>query len=321
MINNQPFFSIIVPVYKVENFIERCIKSITEQSFNNFELLLIDDGSPDKSGELCDLYAQQDRRITVTHTKNGGVSRARNIGIEQAKGQYLLFIDADDALYDNITLEYLANNIYKFKIDIYQFIMAINLKGETSHSNYIQQTKVLNMDDYGHTKYARGNAASFVFSNYLIQKYNIRFPEGVRISEDQAFTYSVLTYCDTIAVLCRPCYIYYLDENPNNSGSRKNYLEDIKHHLNATSHIVNHLQICNKNKKFISERIAMMILYISNLTQHLTYKEIKSFNSLFRNKVPFHWMYLQNNKLPFVIAAYIDLRLEAWLYRFYTKKK
>lgn len=320
MINNQPLFSIIVPVFRVENFIERCIKSIIEQTFNNFELLLIDDGSPDKSGELCDLYAQKDKRITVTHTKNGGVSKARNIGIEQAKGEYLLFVDADDTLYDNITLEYLAQNVLSLKADIYQYNTAEKKDNIITQHKFYHSTQIDNIKTYAKKKYTKGNVWSYIFSKHILTQYHIRFPEGVRISEDQAFTYSVLTYCDNIALLSRPCYIYNLDENPNNSGSRKNYSEDIKHHLNATAYIANHLQQCNKNRTFTSERIAMMILYISNLAQHLSYKEIKSFNVLFKNIVPFNLGYLRNNKWAFVIAAYFDLRLEAWLYRLYTKR-
>lgn len=207
--NNQPFFSIIVPAYKVEHFIARCIKSIIEQSFRNFELLLIDDGSPDKSGEICDLYAQQDNRIIVTHSKNGGVSKARNIGIEQAKGNFLLFIDADDCLYDNTTLEYIARNIHNTQADIYQYATAENNKGTISLKNSFDSIKVYNIKTYAHSKNAKGTVWSYVFKNQILTQYHIRFPEGVRISEDQAFTYSYFTYCDNIAILPRTCYTYY----------------------------------------------------------------------------------------------------------------
>lgn len=319
MENQQPLFSVIVPIYKVENFIDRCIKSILEQSFNDFELLLIDDGSPDKSGEICDWYARKDKRIYVTHATNGGVSKARNIGIKQSKGRYLLFVDADDTLYDDTTLEYLAKNVLNIKADIYQFIIANKLNDAISYSTSLKNVQLFNMYNYKHIKLARGNAVSYVFDNYIIQKYNIIFPEGVRISEDQAFTYSVLTYCNNIAIFPRPCYIYHLGENINNSNSRRNDFEDVKHHLNATAHILNHLNRCNKNHRFINERIAMMILYLANLFQSLSGKEIKSFNTLFKQNIPFHWGYILNNKWLFVIAAYIDLRLETWLYRVYRK--
>lgn len=99
-----PQVSIIVPVYKVESFLPRCIESIQNQRFKNWELILVDDGSPDNSGKLCDEYAKSDSRIRVLHKKNGGVSSARNLGLENIKGEWVTFVDADDWL-DEDTLE------------------------------------------------------------------------------------------------------------------------------------------------------------------------------------------------------------------------
>lgn len=91
-----PRVSIIVPVYNVEKYINRCIDSILSQTFTDFELILVDDGSPDKSGEICDEYAKKDKRIKVIHKKNGGLSDARNVGLEIAKGDFIGFVDSDD---------------------------------------------------------------------------------------------------------------------------------------------------------------------------------------------------------------------------------
>lgn len=88
--------SVIVPVYKVENVLHYCIDSILNQTYKNFELILVDDGSPDNSGKICDKYAQKDNRIKVIHKENGGVSSARNCGIDAAKGKYICFVDSDD---------------------------------------------------------------------------------------------------------------------------------------------------------------------------------------------------------------------------------
>lgn len=93
-----PEISIIVPVYKVENYLDSCLNSILNQSFKDFELLLVDDGSPDNSGLICDQYAQKDTRVHVFHKKNGGVSSARLCGLASAKGNWILFVDADDVL-------------------------------------------------------------------------------------------------------------------------------------------------------------------------------------------------------------------------------
>ena len=93
---NSPSISIIIPVYKAEKYLHRCVDSVLAQTFTNFELILIDDGSPDNSGAICDEYAKQDGRVKVFHQKNQGVSVARNLGIEQAKGEWIAFIDSDD---------------------------------------------------------------------------------------------------------------------------------------------------------------------------------------------------------------------------------
>ena len=96
--NNNPKISIIVPVYNVEQYLPRCIDSILNQSFADFELLLIDDGSKDKSGTICDEYAAKDSRIRLFHKENGGVSSARNVGLDNARGEWLAFIDGDDEI-------------------------------------------------------------------------------------------------------------------------------------------------------------------------------------------------------------------------------
>ena len=88
--------SIVVPVYKVEKLLERCVKSLIDQSLEDIEIILVDDGSPDKSGDICDKLKQQDSRICVIHKSNGGLSSARNAGIQVAKGKYISFVDSDD---------------------------------------------------------------------------------------------------------------------------------------------------------------------------------------------------------------------------------
>ena len=93
--------SIIVPVYKVEAYLSECIESIINQTYRNLEIILVDDGSPDKCGEICDEYAKKDERIHVIHKKNEGVARARNDGIEYAGGDYISFIDSDDWIAEN----------------------------------------------------------------------------------------------------------------------------------------------------------------------------------------------------------------------------
>ena len=102
----MPKISIIVPIYNVEKYLDKCVNSILSQTFSDFELILVDDGSPDNCGRMCDDWAQRDSRIVVYHKQNGGISDTRNYGIDRAKGEYLTFIDPDDYI-ESTYLEYL----------------------------------------------------------------------------------------------------------------------------------------------------------------------------------------------------------------------
>ena len=118
--NIFPLISIIVPVYKAEKYLHKCVDSLLEQTFTDFEILLVDDGSPDKSGEICDEYAEKDSRIRVFHKENGGVSSARNLALDNAKGEFVMFLDSDDWL-DNVCLDVCINTINDNVLDVLQF--------------------------------------------------------------------------------------------------------------------------------------------------------------------------------------------------------
>ena len=109
--------SVIVPVYNVEKYIEKCVESIIAQTYTDLEIILVDDGSTDNSGKLCDLYASKDERIRVIHKENGGLSDARNVGIEQSTGEYLSFIDSDDYIHPQM-MEILYRNMQEYGADL-----------------------------------------------------------------------------------------------------------------------------------------------------------------------------------------------------------
>ena len=115
-------FSIVVPVYNVEKYIRKCIESIITQTYQNFELIIVDDGSTDYSGKICDKYINKSN-VKVFHKKNGGASSAINYGIKKSKGEYLMFIDGDDFLYDVNCLEELNKIINNSNVDIIQYKM------------------------------------------------------------------------------------------------------------------------------------------------------------------------------------------------------
>ena len=114
---NEPLISVIVPVYKAEPYLDRCVQSIVDQTYKNLEIILVDDGSPDNSQALCDAWAAKDSSIRVIHKENGGVASARNVGLDNAVGQYISFVDSDDWI-DSTMIAILAENIERCGADI-----------------------------------------------------------------------------------------------------------------------------------------------------------------------------------------------------------
>ena len=137
--------SIIIPIYKVELYLERCIQSVLMQTYHNLEIILVDDGSPDLCGEICEDFAQKDSRVRVYHKQNGGLSDARNYGVEQAHGTYITFIDADDYVAPDY-VEYLVGLLVKFDADISCCCMIKTTENAVSYSrnNAISEIQLLN---------------------------------------------------------------------------------------------------------------------------------------------------------------------------------
>ena len=114
----NPLISVIVPIYNVEKYLARCVDSIVNQTYKNLEIILVDDGSPDRCPQMCDDYAEKDSRIKVVHKKNGGLSDARNAGMAVATGEYISFIDSDDWI-ETSMFELLLNNIFQYDCEIH----------------------------------------------------------------------------------------------------------------------------------------------------------------------------------------------------------
>ena len=136
----MPEISIIVPVYNVEKYLPRCVDSILNQTFTNFELILVNDGSTDRSGIICDQYKKRDNRIKVIHKTNEGVSKARNIGISEAKGRYIEFIDSDDWIERSL----LEDTLKQIRIDNSDIIF-FGLLYEDEDDNLIKEKNMLEM--------------------------------------------------------------------------------------------------------------------------------------------------------------------------------
>ncbi|MBQ8729868.1 MAG: glycosyltransferase, partial [Lachnospiraceae bacterium] len=188
----MPKLSIIVPVYKVEPYIHKCVDSILYQTFTDFELILVDDGSPDNCGKICDEYAQKDEHVRVIHKKNGGLSDARNFGLEVAVGEYISFIDSDDWVDKNIyteSLDYMKKN----DLDIVCFDVTEVRSSKTLVRHKFESDKVFEAEDglYKILVDEIDNSACNKIFKRSIWK-DVRFPVGRRF-EDVATTYKVFS--------------------------------------------------------------------------------------------------------------------------------
>lgn len=203
--------SIIVPVYNAENFLRRCIDSILAQSNTNFELLLIDDGSTDGSGAICDEYAAKDTRVRVFHKENGGVSSARNIGLDNAQGDYITFCDADDYVGDEWLATYCDAMDQKVDFIVQGFYKIVGddsvenvLPSFTGTSNEQLQEFIKRLV----TSSCFGYIWVKAFRRELVESHKIRFDENSAFTEDAQFIAKCLEYTASFEFVNKANYYY-----------------------------------------------------------------------------------------------------------------
>lgn len=208
-------FSVIIPVYNTEKYLSRCIESVLKQTYTNFELLLIEDGSPDNCGEICDCYARLDSRIKVFHKSNGGVSSARNMGLDNAKGNYICFIDSDDYVGERYLEIHLPNKDEDF---IQSGVMILK-------NNYLKEYMNHNELFSDYNKFWMQSRQVWptkcCFSKKIIDKYNLRFDHELTLGEDSLFNHIFICKCDLIRRTKENEYFYNNDNL--NSISHKYY--------------------------------------------------------------------------------------------------
>lgn len=196
--------SVIVPVYNAERYLEECVRSILQQTYTNFELLLVDDGSTDNAPLLCDGFCQKDLRVQVLHKPNGGVSSARNLGISCAKGKYLAFVDADDW----VESDYLADLVDKIG-DTDLAICGVADRESWILTEEIVSTKELRTHPSRYAKHPYINySVNKLYRKSIVDTYKLTFPETMRRGEDAAFVASYLEHCQTVSIFPRILYNY-----------------------------------------------------------------------------------------------------------------
>ena len=208
----KPVVSIIVPVFKVEEYLNRCIKSVLNQTYKDIEVILVDDGSPDRCPQMCDDYSRQDNRIRVIHKKNGGLSSARNAGIEIASGEYIAFVDSDDWIVNDM-IEYAIDLIHKEKADIVSTSYILTDKEDPiveEKNNYIVMNREEALEyflDIG----MKSRISDYPTGIKLFKKElfsGIRFPEGV-LYEDYTTNVKLIKKCAKYIKSNKVCYFYF----------------------------------------------------------------------------------------------------------------
>ena len=211
MANKKPLISVIIPVFKVESYLERCVDSVINQTYKNLEIILVDDGSPDNCPQMCDNYAKADKRIKVVHKKNGGLSDARNAGTQIASGDYVIYVDSDDYI-ELDTIDTLYNNLKTHNADI-SFASFSTFSNETiSNKNTANEVEVLNTTD-AMMRFATKGAVEFVVAWCKLYKKELLsktpFPVG-KLHEDEFSTYKIFAKANTIVKSSSSLYNYYI---------------------------------------------------------------------------------------------------------------
>lgn len=286
----MPKISIIVPVYNVENYLSKCINSILDQTFSDFELILIDDKSPDKSGKICDDYAKRDNRIMVIHKEtNQGVSAARNDGLDVAKGEYVTFVDSDDWVEPDF-LEYLYGLAVEKSADIVTCTLqydgdAVKFGRTLGTYEGIEKQKNVSIraEDFSWGKwYSFDGAACKLYVRNLIEKNNIRFNLLLSNGEDALFYANVMLYSKHCVASTKALYHYFIRANgASNLRTKKQYASTAK-----AWHMIMQRLDTHWNSYYDSGRMLLWNLFhyvnLLKCTEIPDYRQVLNIQKMFR---------------------------------------
>ena len=270
MSQEKALISIIIPVYKVEIYLEKCIQSVINQTYENLQIILVDDGSPDNCGKICDEYAQKDHRIEVIHKSNGGLSDARNKGLEIAKGEYIGFIDSDD---------YIESDMYEV---LYNLLKQYNAYVSICNFYTVSQGKIaIKNAENGIKEYNRIEILKEVLLDNNIQSYawnklykkelfdEIKYPVGKKY-EDIGTTFYLLEKCNKVVVTGKPEY-YYINRQ-----------DSIVNNVTETT-ITDYIELIMQRYDYIEENIKELSSYNKDYLKRIlktAEQDIKNLNEV-----------------------------------------
>lgn len=330
LLYKSPKISIIMPVYNSELFLNDTIKSILSQTFRDFELIIINDGSTDSSGEILDAFAEQDDRVRVIHTSNGGPSGARNIGIDNAGGEWIQFMDSDDIIDENMLIELLKAS-EGVDMVVSGAIRENSVYGMSAVKNIVS-ARLESPDEIGKYLLALNQDTHDLFMNYLwnrlikrriLTEYNIRFNENMRLGEDFLFMCELLKHINKINII-NQAYYHYINRGKQSLTHifDKNECQRRKVIYEASCDIMKHFGVYEKNAKLIMENegrccwSALLRLNYADDTVTLQdkLKYVKSLTG--RENIKYMICYLKNTKnmKSFVKRIILRIRIPLIIY-------
>lgn len=265
----MPKVSVIVPVYKAEKYLNRCVDSILNQTFTDFELILVDDGSPDKSGHICGEYVRRDARVATIHKENGGVSTARNAGLDIARGTWIVFVDSDDWCESNYLSDFFCTSETLGDNDV----VLQGRRNETS-AGIVSSDMVLRDSVYSNivSGMLQNSLLTFgapyckLYPNSLIKEHNIRFPEDYSYGEDTVFFFRVLLLVDRIITISK-CNYHYVDYDEDTLSKKDHDFAQLAAFLKESMSLVTEID------KKINSNGVLINAYMQNYT-HLLLRAI-----------------------------------------------
>ena len=294
----KPLVSVIVPVYKAERWLHRCVDSILAQTMEDFELLLIDDGSPDRSGEICDEYAKKDSRVRVFHKENGGVSSARALGVKEANGEYSIHVDPDDYIAVNM-LEDMVEKAQELDCDV---LMCDYYEKNGDKIIYKeQQPRSFNSDEILKDMLVaniHGSLCNKLVRHRLYREFDLKFYKNVNCREDLLIWVQLFSKKIKVGYLDR-AYYYYCDIN-SNSLCKCDNIENVLFVFSKINYFLKPYKIYS-DSIFFNELLYYISYYAGN---NISLRELKKLWKLGHTRIFLKSSYSWRLKLIILIKLY-----------------
>lgn len=302
--------TIIVPIYNMEKYLEKCLQSLCNQTYHNTEIILVNDGSSDGSAAICEKYRQLDRRISVFHQQNRGLSAARNTGIENASGKYLCFVDADDWV-DSRYCEKLYNAVVKYDtpIALCDFVkvenddVSMTVALSTINTKCYSETKILHwLSDWKSEEYTRLVVAwNKIYDRKCFAE--LRYPEGI-LHEDEFVIHRILNGCEKLAIIEEPLYFY---RQHSNSIMGRNDYETNLHHLDIVKALEDRIEFfCGKNQQAFVDAFHNYLRNVNSFYDMYRHNKDKIYNEARKNLLKRYRTYFREYKQFFDLKSYCN---------------